>query len=177
MRNIAMFVAATYFCSGCAGVAVNSLGSSASADTEARGFRYWQTAPFLFVRSDGQGGLSGDIKWLPDTTQKMSARPFAIFATNESKLDFTNGTLTSAMIKANETEVVTASLTALGKVLVAAAADGRRAQTPPSKVPLPHIYKIVIEGDKISLIGGAAKGMDGINDAVILSAPKEGEQQ
>ena len=30
-----------------------------------------------------QGGLSGEIKWLPDTTQKMSARPFAIFASND----------------------------------------------------------------------------------------------
>ncbi|MDF5847895.1 hypothetical protein P4124_08635 [Pseudomonas aeruginosa] len=123
MRNITMVVAAAYFCSGCAGVTVHSLGSSSSADSQARGFRYWQTAPFLFVRSDGQGGLSGEIKWLPDTTQKMSARPFAIFSSNESKLDFTNGVLTSATIKANETEVVNASLTALSKVFVAAA-DG-----------------------------------------------------
>lgn len=120
MRNITMVVAAAYFCSGCAGVTVHSLGSSSSADSQARGFRYWQTAPFLFVRSDGQGGLSGEIKWLPDTTQKMSARPFAIFSSNESKLDFTNGVLTSATIKANETEVVNASLTALSKVFVAA---------------------------------------------------------
>lgn len=176
MRNITMVVAATYFCSGCAGVSVHSLGASSLADTKAHGFRYWQTAPFLFVRSDGQGGLSGEIKWLPDTTQKMSARPFAIFASNESKLDFTNGVLTSATIKANETEVVTASLTALGKVFVAAAADGS-APPPPGRVPPPHIYKIVIEGGKISLIGGAAKGMDGTTDAVILAAPKKGEQQ
>lgn len=175
MRNITMVVAATYFCSGCAGVSVHSLGASSLADTKAHGFRYWQTAPFLFVRSDGQGGLSGEIKWLPDTTQKMSARPFAIFASNESKLDFTNGVLTSATIKANETEVVTASLTALGKLFVAAA-DGS-APPPPGRVPPPHIYKIVIEGGKISLIGGAAKGMDGTTDAVILVAPKKGEQQ
>lgn len=176
MRNIAMVIAATYFCSGCSGVTVHSLGSSLSADKDAHGFRYWQTAPFLFVRSDGQGGLSGEIKWLPDTTQKMSARPFAILASNESKLDFTNGVLTSATIKANETEVVTASLTALSKVLVAAAADGP-AQVPPGRVPVPYVYKIVIEEGKISLVGGAAKGTDGITDAVILAVPQKGEQQ
>lgn len=176
MRNIALIVATTYFCSGCAGVAVHSLGSDPDADKKAQGFRYWQAAPFLFVRSDGQGGLSGEIKWLPDTTQKMSARPFAVFGSNESKLDFTNGVLTNATIKANETEVVTASLTALGKVLVATAADAP-ARVSPDRVPVPYIYKIVIIGDKLSLMGGAAKGMDGNTDAVILAVPKVGEQQ
>lgn len=176
MRNIALVFAASYFCSGCAGVAVHSLGSDPDADKKAQGFRYWQTAPFLFVRSDGQGGLSGEIKWLPDTTQKMSARLFAVFASNESKLDFTSGMLTNATIKANEAEVVTASLTALGKVLVASAADAP-ARVPPDRVPVPHIYKIVIQGGKLSLTGGAAKGMDGNTDAIILAVPKVGEQQ
>ncbi|WP_156374451.1 hypothetical protein [Pseudorhodoferax sp. Leaf274] len=176
MRNIAMVVAAAFLCTGCAGISVQSLGTSDDADRKARGFRYWHQAPFLFVRSDGQGALSAEIKWLPDTTQKMSARPFAVLASNESKLDFSNGMLTKATIKANETEVISASLTALGKALVAAAADGS-ASAAPGRVPVPYIYKIVIEGGKLSLLGGPAMDQANTAPATVLAVPGAGEQK
>lgn len=171
MRILAVVAAAIWLCCGCAGVTVNSLGMSDEADKEAWGFRFWQPAPFLFVRSDGQGGLSAEIKWLPDTTQKMSARPFAVLASNESKLEFINGVLTTATLRANETEVVKSSLAALAKVF-AAAADAPA--TAPGGVPIPYVYKIVVDNGRIALLGGAAKGLDG-QDAVIKAvAPTPG---
>lgn len=174
-ERLVIAVVVAYVCCGCAGVAVTSLGSTAEADSRARGFRYWQPAPFLFVRADGQGGLLGEIKWLPDTTQKMSARPYAFLASNEAKLDFSDGILTSATIKADETAVINASLTALGKVLTASAKGA--ADSPegsPERVPVPHVYKIVIEGNTITLLGGPALGPDRKRAVIRATVPAEG---
>jgi hypothetical protein len=155
----ALVVPALY---GCAGVDFESLGHDRARDEQARGFRYWQPAPFLFVRSDGQGGMSAEVKWLPDTTQKMSARPHTFFASNQTKLEFADGVMTSSATTVDETAVVNASLAALGKVLVASAGGAKDAAGgPPDRIPVPIIYKIVIDGDRLELHGGPALGMDG----------------
>jgi len=90
-----------------------------------------------------------------------------VLASNESKLEFSNGVLTAATLKANETEVVKSSLAALAKVF-AAAADAPAAA--PGRVPIPYVFKIVVDDGRIALLGGAAKGLDG-NDAVIKAVP------
>lgn len=158
---------------GCAGVEFESLGSDKTRDEAARGFRYWQPAPFLFVRSDGQGGVAAEIKWLPDTTQKMSARPYAWGASNQSKLTFAEGVLTGATVTVDETAIVNASLAALSKVLVATAKGAMDAgSAPDGQVPVPLIYKIEIEGDTVKLTGGKTIGVDGMPAVIYATLAK-----
>ena len=170
LAKLVICLAVAALAAGCAGVQVQSLGTDEAKDKEARGFRYWQPAPFLFVRSDGQGGLTGEIKWLPDTTQKMSARPYSFMAGNDSSLEFTNGVLTSATADIDETAVISSSLGALSKILSATAKGAADAPiSSPETVPVPHIYKIVVKGDEIHLLGGAAVGLDG--KEVVIKTP------
>jgi hypothetical protein len=148
--------------SGCAQLMVVPVGDlpGQTLDAEARGIRFYRQAPFLLVRSDGQGGLVTEVKWLPDTTQMMSARPFAILAKYETTLEFDGGALTKSSLVVDETAVVNASLQALGKVLAAQAAN---LLPEPGKgtVPGPRLYRIVIDGDVVKLQGGAALDENG----------------
>ena len=131
--------------SSCAGIDAKMVSPSAESD----GFRYYETAPFLFIHSDGKGGLTSEIVWLPDTTQLMSIKPYAWLASNNVALTFLNGTLTEASSQGDETAVLGAGLDAIAKVLGVAAAADLTQQAPP-----PYLFKIVIKGDNISLIGG-----------------------
>jgi hypothetical protein len=174
-------LAAVLALAGCAGTEVVSLGDDKARDEAARGIRYWQPAPFLFVRSDGQGGIAADIKWLPDTTQKMSIRPYSCAALNTTDLVFTDGVLTSTTVTIDETVVVSASIDALGKAFTAAAKGNLDAgpAAAPNTVPNPLVYKIVIKGNQIALIGGEARGPDGAPAVIYATLPSKpvGEQK
>lgn len=74
---------------GCAGTSVETIADPA-ADKEARGIRFYETAPFVLVTSDGKGGLISELIYLPDTTRKRSVRPYAFMANNNSTLTFSN---------------------------------------------------------------------------------------
>ena len=139
---------------GCAGLDV---GPEKVAGDE--GIRYYQTAPFLFVRSDGKGGLSSEIVYLPDTTLTMSVRPYAYLATNDATLTFSNGTLNQAKVVGDETVVPSAIVDAIGKAATAfVGADqiGGASGASTAQVPVPYLFKIVVEKDKVSLVGGPA---------------------
>jgi hypothetical protein len=171
--TMAVLLAGALF--ACAGLDVKPIRNGAE-DESARGFRYYQPAPFLLIYSDGKGGLISQIKFLPDTTEKMSVQPYAIFATNESTLQFDVGILTQAAVTADETVVPAAGLDALAKALGAAykAALNAPEATGEAMVPVPYLFKIVVVGDKIILMGGEAKGLDGQNKATIhATIPKE----
>jgi hypothetical protein len=148
---------------GCAGLTVETVGTDKTKDANARGFRYYQGAPFLFVRPDGKGGLTGEIKYLADTTQIVSARPFAYASSNETTLKFSGGMLSQASVVVDETAVVNASLDALSKVLLTTAKAAFDAPTKAAEgtVPLPALFRIVLEGDTIVLRGGEPLGKDG----------------
>jgi hypothetical protein len=146
--------------SACAGLNVTPIGTSKELDEAAHGFRYYQPAPYLFVYSDGKGGLVSQIKYLPDTTQKMSVQPYAYLASNESTLQFDAGMLTQAAAVVDETVVPAAALDSLAKVLAAAA---KAAMNVPeaaneTKVPVPYLFKIVVKGNLIELKGGPMNG-------------------
>nr|WP_294501979.1 hypothetical protein [uncultured Rhodopila sp.] len=148
--------------SGCAGLTVGPV----KDDNQASGYRFYQPAPFLFVRSDGKGGLTSEIIYLPDTTQKMSARPFAVLASNNATLSFSNGMLTEASAVVDETVVPAAFLDALSKGASAAiAAD--LPQTPQATAPVPYLFKITVHAGSIELKGGPAFGPNGTSRATI----------
>lgn len=168
----------------CAGLNATPVGgASGASEEEAHGFRYYQPAPYLFVHSDGKGGLISEIKYLPDTTQKMSVQPYAYLASNDSTLEFDGGMLTHASATVDETVVPKAALDSLAKVLGAAAASVLNAPgaTQDNTVPVPYLFRIVIDGDNIYLNGGPADGAaldtDGKNKMVITVtiAKKEGK--
>jgi len=146
--------------SGCAGLEVTTLGADPARDAAARGFRYYQSAPFLFVVSDGKGGLAASIKFLPDTTQKMSIRPYAFASSNDATLAFDGGVLARASTVVDETAVPSAALDALARALAAAA----KASFAPSElesdatVPVPYLFRIVQKDDVIELRGGPMQG-------------------
>jgi len=157
-----LLIVATTALSGCAGMTF----SSDQITKDLHGVRYYQTAPFLFVRSDGKGGLTSEIVYLPDTTEVMSVRPYAFMATNDAALTFTNGVLTEASATVDETVVPNAFVDALGKVATAAMAADLPAGADAS-VPPPYLFKITVDGQKITLEGGAAIGTKGEQPATI----------
>ena len=132
--------------------------------SQAAGFRYFEEAPFLFVHSDGKGGVVGEIVWLPDTTKKMSVRPYAFLATNKVSLAFTNGMLTESSVTGDETVIPNAVLSAV----VAAGVKSTDAASGESQVPLPYLFKIQIGKDgQVTLTGGFATDKDKVTPLVI----------
>jgi hypothetical protein len=146
----------------CAGLDATSI-RSATDESKAIGFRYYEIAPFLFVHSDGKGGLAAEIVWLPDPTREMSIHPYAYIASNDATLSFTNGVLTEAKAVGDETQVAGAALDSLSKFLATVgpglnAVQEQLAKKPP-EAPPPYLYKIVVTGDGITLRGGPPDGV------------------
>src|SRR5262249_38165878 len=115
-----------------------------------------ESAPFLFVHSDGKSGLTGEIVFLPDTTRQRSIRPYATWASNDATLMFTNGVLTQAKEDVDQTQVAAAALDGLTKVLSTAglnAIEEKRAQKVLAAPP-PYLFKIVVNGSTVTLKGG-----------------------
>jgi hypothetical protein len=138
--------------SGCAGITPEKV--TKNNDSDLSGFRYYETSPFLFIHSDGKGGVTSDIIYLPDETKKRSIHPYAYLASNDVTLKFTNGALNEASTNVDETVVPNAVLTALttvaSKLFIASPPKGSD-----GKVPAPYLYKITMGKDgQITLRGG-----------------------
>lgn len=170
-------VAAAALCAGvcgCAGLDVAPVGRVGGlTDADARGYRYYEQAPFLFVRSDGKGGLTSEIIYLPDTNRLMSARPYAYLATIDATLTFNNGALTEAKVIGDQTAVPAAFVDALGKVAVAAIAANLPGQT---TAPRPYLFKIRFNDRSFTLTEATLKDASGnpiaINVTVVPGAAK-----
>jgi hypothetical protein len=147
----------------CAGTTFRRIASE-SDDLTADGIRYYESAPFLLVYTDGKGGLRSEIKFLPDTTTKRSVDPFAVLAQNESTLTFTNGVLSQSKTVIDETPVPKAIISALEKVAAAAIAAANAPGDPPTQtdLPLPRLYRILITKDAVTLEGGKVFSSEGV---------------
>lgn len=144
--------------SACAGVTVQNATNQAD-DKKAKGFRYYQAKPFLFVHADGKGSLSSEVVWLPDPAKIMSIRPYAVMASNSTTLKFTNGTLDEASVTVDETVVPTAILSAIASANVFKFIDSTQSPLPGTgDVPSPYLFRILYDKDKgtIVLKGDAA---------------------
>lgn len=155
---------------GCAGVTYQPVSDPPPAGQERKpgvlyddtcnGFRYYQSAPYLLVYSDGKGGLGWQIQYLPDLSRKMTAQPQAFLASLNSTLTFQNGFLSDSKDVADATAVPKAVIAAVEKVVSGLAAAAGGAAAPPNsyQVPKPHLYKIVIHANGIDFLGGEAAG-------------------
>jgi len=139
-------------CAGCAGVRYRDL--TAQTDACAKGFRYYDSSPYLLVQTDGKGGLKSELKWLPDQTKLREAKPYQFLASNEVTFDLTNGILMESDSVGDGTAIPTAFIGALEKV--ASTAISKAALVGPDALrtaPRVYLFKIVQNGNKYSLIG------------------------
>jgi hypothetical protein len=155
MLRVPVVFMALLWLTGCAGLAVKTIGANPERDSKVKGFRYYQASPYLLVATDNKGGLTSDILYLPDTMKKMSVRPFAVGANNESTLTFEGGVLKQAAATVDETVIPKVTLDALKDVLAVAAkgAFNVLAEDKPT-VPAPSLFKIFVSEGTIILVGG-----------------------
>ena len=146
----ALFAGALFVGTGCAWVEHVPL--TKENDEEERGLRYFESSPYLLVHSDGKGGLVWRIVPLPDPTRLMTARPVQFFAKLESTMTFQNGVLVSSTDVADAAVVPKAIIAAAEKALPLLGV--LKAEGTEDVVPAPHLYKIVVNGDQVTFVGG-----------------------
>jgi hypothetical protein len=136
---------------GCSATVTHRLDT---ADTDATGIRYYDSAPYLIVYSDGMGGLKWQIRYLPDQSRLMTATPKIIGGRTEMTLYFQNGVLASASTVGDTTELPKALIGAIQSALplLAGVAEG---PANPKGFPAPYLYKIVVNGDSASFTGNS----------------------
>ncbi|MDR6841323.1 hypothetical protein [Pseudoxanthomonas sacheonensis] len=158
--------------SGCAGFKV--VDAPANEDT-VQGIRYYEPAPFLLVYSDGKGNLTSQIIVMPDITQKRVIDLYAYASTNKSTLDFTDGMLTKSAVEIDSTAVPLALIDTIQSLGVAAI--GAAFNAPESGVthiiPAPYLFKIVVDANGTTLVGGQGVGPDGKPLNLKISVTKE----
>lgn len=117
-----------------------------------KGVRYYLSAPYLLVYTDGKGNLVWKVYNLPDLTKLMVAEPTQILSKTTSNLTFTNGILTTSRNETDSTGLPKAVISALEKALpLLAAAD--LPSTENAIIPAPRLYKLVVKQDTIELVG------------------------
>ncbi len=147
---------------GCVGTTIEDI--PAERDQDARGVRFYNSAPFVLVTSDRRGSLTSQFMYLPDTTRLLGARPYAFMGVNKTTLTFKNGVLESAKVTTDDTAVPKAIVAAVEAAATAAAKafldqGGVAADT---GVPPPILLRVVFLGDgSVKLKGGVAVGPDG----------------
>jgi hypothetical protein len=158
------FASLVILLSGCAGLSTRSVPNDAS-ERLAGGIRYYQPAPYLLLYTNSEGGFVSKLLILPDLQRKMSIRPYAIAASNNATLTFTNGMLDTAKAEIDQTEVPKAVIASLEKAAAAAIKGKGKAFLAPGEeapaVPAPYLFKIVNTGDGWELIGGQGKDKQG----------------
>lgn len=158
MRRVASFIATTLL-AACAGTIVRPVADDNTAD----GIRYYESAPFLLVYTDGRGGISSQLIYLPDVTNIRSIDPYAVLAKNETTITFSRGVLSQSKSVLDETIVPNAAITALETAANAAlqAANDPTGSGRQVDLPLPRLYRIVIDSHgRVSLRGGTAVSAD-----------------
>jgi hypothetical protein len=153
---------------GCAGTKVASVTTPYGVagkydDSQADGIRYYESAPFLLVYTDGKGGLVSKLLFLPDLTRKRVIDPYATLAANNSTLVFTNGVLSQGKSVVDETAVPKAVIGTLEKAVTAALGGTLNAigSTPTTQLPPPLLFKIVLSGNRARLVGNGTWDKDG----------------
>jgi hypothetical protein len=154
---LAAFTCATLL-TGCSGLSVHRV--SVAGDKREHGFRYYESAPYVLVYSDGKTGLTANIIYLPDLDRKMAAKPYNFIASNTTKLNFAHGVLTDSAQKGDGTTLPKALIEAVKAGAVAAAKGAalnqpeREGGVPGYPVPAPYLYKVVFDEDGVYLKGG-----------------------
>jgi hypothetical protein len=130
-------------------------------ETKEKGVRYYDSAPYLIVYSDGMGGLKWQIRYLPDQSRLMAANPTIEGARTEMTLYFQNGVLSSASAVGDTTEIPKALIGAVESALPFLTGAKAATEDEAKKAwgfPAPYLYKIVIRENKLEFVGGAGSG-------------------
>jgi len=137
-------------------------------DATATGIRYYESAPYLIVYSDGHGGLLWQIRYLPDQSRLMTATPKVSGAHVETTMYFQNGILASSSTVGDTTELPKAIIATIQNAipLLAAAAEGQTRKG----FPAPYIYKLVVKDNTITFLGG--EGNTNVQVPVVYSTPQ-----
>jgi hypothetical protein len=127
-------------------------------DSSARGFRYYDSSPYLLVQTDNKGGLTSSISYLPDLTKLRQANPYKFLAKNDSTFQLTNGILTNSDNVGDGTAIPKAFIDAAERVASAAIkanADEPRKRTAsePDTAPRVYLFKIVKTDGEWTLLG------------------------
>ncbi len=150
----ACLVAVTFLIGGCSATVKHQI---VADDVHEKGVRYYDSAPYLIVYSDGMGGLKWQIRYLPDQSRLMAANPTIDGARTEMTLYFQNGVLSSASTAGDTTELPKALIGAVQSALPflegakVTALDGT--ETKPLGFPAPYLYKLIIRNDTVEFIG------------------------
>jgi hypothetical protein len=143
--------------SGCAGVSYREV----TDDKSARGFRYYDSSPYLLVQTDNKGGLTSELKYLPDLTKPRQAKPYQFLASNDSTFEFSEGILTKGESVGDGTAVPKAFIEAAEKVAGAAIkggaldAPGGQKEDAPDTAPRVYLFKIVKIDGEWTLLGAS----------------------
>ena len=120
-------------------------------DTAEKGVRYYNSAPYLLVYSDGKNGLNWQIIYLADQTRVMTADPEAVGGVTQMSLSFSSGVLTSASTTGDTTAIPKALIAAVQTALPLLAAG---AGPPRPGFPAPSLYRLVVKGNVLTFKGG-----------------------
>ncbi len=131
--------------SGCSSV---NYGTQQANDT---GLRYYDSAPYLLVCSDGHGGLKWQIRYLPDQSVIKTVSPTTGWAHTEMTLNFQNGVLATSSTMGDPTAIPKAIISAVQSALPLLAAAGATPKL--NSFPAPYLYKLVWNGDTLKFIG------------------------
>jgi hypothetical protein len=179
IRTSLLGLATVSLLSACAGTTYTTAASGGEDDAE--GIRYYDSAPFLLVYSDGKGGLKTELIYLPDTTQTRVVRPYAWFSKNDAKYIFDNGVLTTALSEVDETVVPKAIVSAAKQVVAAqySSADAGGAVSATQKIPPPALFRIFVDPNgNVRLRGSYGQDANGqYQDINITVLPKDQEEK
>ena len=124
---------------GCAAKVTHQMVTKAD---DGSGIRYYDSAPYLLVYSDGRNGLVWEIIYLPDQSHVMMATPVILGGQTQMTLGFSNGVLTNASSIGDTTALPKALIAAVQTALPLLAAAGAGQAQP--GFPAPYLYKLVV---------------------------------
>lgn len=126
-------------------------------DNTESGIRYYQSAPYLLVQTDNDGGVTTKVLYFPELGRLMAVHPYNRGASLKMKLAFKNGVLASADSSADESTLPAAIVDSLKGAATAALSAKFAAERPggtKATVPTPYLFKIVISEKDVKLVGG-----------------------
>jgi hypothetical protein len=146
---IAVVAALTLACSGCTATVTYQHEAGGP-----KGIRYYESAPYLLVYSDGKGGLKWQIFYIPDQSHIMTATPMVRGGKAQMTLYFVNGALSSSTVAGDTTAIPNAILAAAQAAIPIIAAAVLAEKGAPPGFPKPYLYKIIVTGSAIEFRGG-----------------------
>jgi len=154
----AIFVAALIAVgfSGCTSVAPVPVPRANPFPDEPGGIPYYDGSYYLLIYADGHGNLKWSLEYIFDPAKKMIYKASATLASLETSLKFNYGLLSESTTTADSTAVPTAILGAFKTVLSAGVMNDLTSGA--TKVPTPRIYKVLIHGDQVELLGADDQG-------------------